>query len=129
MTLKTARAENFQTVFGNTGHFSSTHEYRPASGGPARNVDGYLRVERLDDEQIAAGEAEREQGWFQCARVAGGARGYIDNPTAGDALCRSEDSADNPWTFQGPIQHVTGHSWELLFARNRPRRYGPSQSV
>ncbi len=125
MTFKEARATNFQTVFGKTGHFSEDVTYRPAAGGAARTVTGPCVIEKLDDEFTAAGEDEREQLWFQCARDPAGDRGGIDRPELGDSIIRATDPPDSPWTYQGKTQNETDHSWQLLFARNRPRRYGP----
>ena len=39
------------------------------------------------------------------------------------AACVDGETA--PWGFQGEIRNITAGSWELLFARLRPRRYGP----
>jgi len=47
----------------------------------------------------------------------------------GDSLLRTElDDEDSLWSFQGEVRNESSVSWELLFARLRPRRYGPKNS-
>ena len=125
MTFKEARAGISQTVFGKTGHFAGQYRYRPGGGGPARTVKGTAVREKWADELTGGGEEERDRIWFQCAKDPSGDRGGIDRPELGDSLLGPDDSADNPWTFQGEIRNEADSWWELLFARNRPRRYGP----
>jgi len=53
----------------------------------------------------------------------------IDAPELGDSLLRAElDDEDSPWSFQGEVRNESSVAWELLFARLRPRRYGPKNS-
>lgn len=70
---------------------------------------------------------ETERLWILCLRDESADKGGIARPEVGDKLLRAEDEPDEPWGFAGSIRNETPHSWELLFERNRPKRYGPAQ--
>ena len=97
--------------------------YTPIDGGPARSITVACTEDEPADDQDETTARQHERLWVFCRRSA--ALG-VDDPRHGDALLRTgvdEDTA--PWGFQGEIRNATAGSWELLFARLRPRRYGP----
>ena len=126
-TFADVRKEIFESgdVFGNTDLFAESFTYKAGGGGPARVVSAACRYEKLADSDEPAGEDEQERMWVQVARDPACERGGIEAPELGDWGLRATDSPADPWSFQGEIRNETPHGWELLFARNRPRRYGP----
>ena len=99
--------------------------YRPKGrvNQSPREVYALCRPDEIAPDQDATGERQRERLWITCWRDVG--RG-IDAPELGDGFQRSElDPEDAQWSFQGEVRNETSVCWELLFARIRPRRYGP----
>jgi len=102
--------------------------YRPKAreNQPPRDIlviCNYERQAPLEDETT---ERVQERMWVAAWRDV--MRG-IDAPELGDSLLRAElDDEDSPWSFQGEVRNESSVAWELLFARLRPRRYGPKNS-
>jgi hypothetical protein len=71
-------------------------------------------------------EKRKERLWLAVSRDS---LEGIDTPQLGDSGLRDGDNADSPWAFQGEIRNESAHAWELLFARNRPQRYGPKTAA
>lgn len=125
MTFKEAREQNAQNgPFLNVDHFAESCTYRPQAG-PEQTVTASVRYVHEADLAAPAGELEREEIWVKVLKDETHARGGIAHPEIGDVLLRATDLPNEPWTFQGRIDRETPHSWYLLFARNRPRRFGP----
>ena len=101
--------------------------YTPKTG-PDRSPRDILVICKYD--RPAAEETETSESvkeWLWVATYRDVMRG-IDAPELGDSLLRAElDPPDSPWSFQGVIRNESTHAWELLYARIRPRRYGPSK--
>lgn len=83
-------------------------------------VAAYQEQETIADQLV---EREQELLWVTARRSA---TTGISAPQSGDRLLRDdEDDAEAPWSFQGQVRNASLGCWELLFARIRPRRYGP----
>ncbi len=122
MTFKTAMDENTSLVFLNEDHFGELFSFRPHDG-PARDVVGLPIEETAEEGDSRETQTEQDVLWVLVLRDAANiAKGGIAAIADGDALFRSGDPV--PWTFQGRIRNEAPASWELCFARNRPKRYG-----
>ena len=109
--------------------FGVTCRYRPAAGGGEREVTAILGYESQEDKPTELGEEERERLWVTVTRDESDTATYpgIRYPERGDGLLViGLDAAGDAWGFQGQVRDPTEDHWTLLFARNRPRRYGPS---
>jgi len=115
-------------IFGSPDFFGVTASYNPKTG-QARDVNG--RGVFAKDEDVVFGGAvttESEVLWWTCCKDPDCDAGGIDSPQLGDLLVREDlDQATNPWAFTGQIRNETIGGWDLLFQRNRVRRYGPTQ--
>ena len=107
--------------------FGVTCRYRPAAGGGERAITAILHYEAQEDRADELGEEERECVWAVVSRDENADATYpgIRYPERGDALLAPGDAACDAWSFQGIIRGRCDDHWTLLFARNRPRRYGP----
>ena len=107
--------------------FGVTCRYRPAAGGGEREVTGILTYEAQEDKTDELGDEERERLWVTVTRdeSAGATYPGIRYPERGDGLLSPGDAACDAWSFQGIVRDPSPDQWTLLFARNRPRRYGP----
>jgi hypothetical protein len=121
MSLKDLMAEHARTVFLNREHFGETAVYQE-NGQEPREVNGVGQYAKPEDLKRPEEDDEQEELWWYCLRD--DAAGGIAAPELGATLLRPDDSEDSPWTFQGQVRNASDESWELLFARNRPRRYG-----
>ena len=102
--------------------FGISAGYRPREG-PPRTITVGCSEDEPGDQQDETTERQHERLWVFCRRSA---TLGIDDPQHGDALLRDGVDDDTaPWGFQGEVRNITAGSWELLFARLRPRRYGP----
>lgn len=97
---------------------------KPRANQSPRDIRAICRYEEPAAEEEDTGDRQKELLWVSCRRDCSAG---IDAPALGDALLRhGVDAADSPWSFQGEVRNESPGSWELLFARNRPRRYGPN---
>jgi len=128
--FKEARAAHARSgPFLNTSHFRRGGDpFTPVSGGGSRAVTVSIQYAKHPRDETDTGEVDREEIWVKCLRSLDTDRSGIPEPQLGDAIVRAGDRPDRPYTFQGPIRDETPHDWRLLFARNRPVRYGPRQS-
>ncbi len=102
--------------------FGISASYRPVEG-LGRTITVGCSEDEPGDQQDETTERRYERLWVFCRRSA---TLGIDDPQHGDAFLRDKvDDDTTPWGFQGEVRNVTAGSWELLFARLRPRRYGP----
>ena len=102
--------------------FGISARYAPRDG-PARTITVGCSEDEPADDGDETTEHQHERLWVFCRRSA---TLGIEAPQHGDALLRDGvDDETAPWGFQGEIRNETAASWELLFARLRPRRYGP----
>ena|GEM_PF-4722161 len=126
-SLKTLRAQIAESgsTLGNTGHFSESVTFRPASG-PERTIAAACVYNRDDDVYEEVSEREEEELTVQVPQSETCTRGGIATPEIGDSLLRESDPPDAPWSFHR-VSKDLGHSWVLVFRRRRPRRYGPMQ--
>jgi hypothetical protein len=128
-TFKEARAQHARTgPFLNTSHFAEEVTFTPVHGGGSRTVTVSIRHAKHPRDETDLGEVDREEIWVKALRSTDTDRSGIPTPELGDAIVRAGERADRPYTFQGPIRDETPHDWRLLFARNRPVRYGPRES-
>jgi len=102
--------------------FGIPASYRPVEG-PGRSITVGCSEDEPAGDQDETVERQHERLWVFCRRSS---TLGIEAPQHGDALLRDGvDGETAPWGFQGEIRNITAGSWELLFARLRPRRYGP----
>ncbi|HEY4760944.1 MAG TPA: hypothetical protein VIH42_10230 [Thermoguttaceae bacterium] len=95
---------------------------RETTNAEERNITGICSYEKDPQIPETIEERDKELLWVMVERNAD--RG-IAEPILGMTLMRdSEDDEDTIWSYQGQIKNATGVSWELLFGRIRPRRYG-----
>ena len=128
--FKECRAENCTSAHGpflQTGHFAEEATFTPRRTGPARTVTITASYDADADMIGDVVGLETERLWIKCLRDDSATKGGIGSPEVGDQLLRAEDAADAPWGFAGAKRNETPHAWELLFERNRPKRYGPAQ--
>jgi len=124
--FKEARAKHAREgPFLDTTHFAEEVAFTPRHGGGARTVTVSIQHTKHPRDETDTGEVDREEIWVKCLRSLDTDRSGIPEPELGDAIVRAGDRPDRPYTFQGPIRDETPHDWRLLFARNRPVRYGP----
>jgi hypothetical protein len=95
--------------------------YIPKNGRP-RDVEAICLYERPAAAADEETERRVERLWVAVSRDAGDG---IPSPRLGDAGLRDGDDEDSPWAFQGEVRNESANAWELLFARQRPQRYGP----
>jgi hypothetical protein len=93
----------------------------PKVGAP-RDVEAICLYEQPAASIDGEGEKQMERLWIAVSRDESDG---IAGPQLGDAGLRDGDEEDSPWAFQGEVRNESAHAWELLFARIRPRRYGP----
>jgi hypothetical protein len=130
MTFKSLAKTLFESgvIFGSPDFFGVTASYDPKNG-VARNVNG--RGVFAKDEDVVFGgvvTTEAEVLWWTCCKDPTCDAGGIDSPQLGEMLVRDGlDQPNNPWAFAGQIRNETAGGWDLLFQRNRVRRYGPKQ--
>jgi hypothetical protein len=107
--------------------FGVSCTYRPAAGGGERTVTAILDYEGQQDRGDELGEELRERLWATVTRDESDDAAYpgIRYPERGDGLLVAGDAASEAWSFQGQLRDPADDRWTLLFARNRPRRYGP----
>lgn len=128
-TFKDIRQEIYEDgqVFGSTELFGEAATYDPKDG-PARTVNG--RGVYAKDEDVVFGgvvTAESEILWWSCCKDPACNAGGIDRPQLGETLVREGvDQPNTPWAFAGQIRNEKAGGWQLLFQRNRVRRYGPT---
>ena len=90
-----------------------------------KTIVGMCQYEHDPDMLSESGDAKKEHLWVMVERDA--ETGILD-PNYKTTLMRdSEDDEETKWSFQGEIRNQTGVVWELLFARIKPRRYGPER--
>lgn len=129
--FKQCRAENCTSAYGpflQLSHFAVSVTFRAKSGGRERTIT--VGWHEAEFEIAPAGdlvEEERERVWVKCLRDESAEKGGIARPEIGDRLWRETDEPDAPWGFAGSVRRETPHAWELLFERNRPRRFGASR--
>lgn len=118
--LAAAAMPNLLQVQGDTVY------YRAAGSGEWLQLTAiceHSEEEPAEDERHYA-ETERELLWITCYRDPTRSQGGIAAPRQGDSLRRAEDREDEPWAFQSKVNQSDAETWRLLFARNRPTRYG-----
>ncbi|MFO8015255.1 MAG: hypothetical protein R6X20_18390 [Phycisphaerae bacterium] len=127
--FKEARAENCTGAYGpflQTGHFAEEATFTPRRSGASRTVTISVVYDREADVIEDLVDEQKERLWIFCLRDKSADKGGIARPEVGDRLLRAEDQPDEPWGFAGAVRNETPHGWELLFERNRPKRYGPA---
>jgi hypothetical protein len=103
-------------------HFTGIRfRYIPKTG-ERRDIEAMCLYEEGSPRDDEISETRHERLWLAVSRdpLEG-----VESPQLGDSGLRDGDNADSPWSFQGEIRNESAFSWELLFARNRPQRYGP----
>jgi len=127
--FKECRAENCTSAYGpflQTDHFAEEATFTPRRSGAARTVTISVGYDADADVIADVVSLETERLWVKCLRDDTATKGGIGSPEVGDRLLRAEDQPTEPWGFSGGKRNETPHSWELLFERNRPKRYGPA---
>ena len=70
-------------------------------------------------------ESDNEQVWLCVKKDRDDATwGGVDDPKFGDSILLNGEAEDRKFSFQNQVRSDAGGSWELLFARKRPRRFG-----
>lgn len=123
--FKEARRENAEIgPFLNSDHFADEVEFTPHAGGGTRTITVAIEYDQeVGNEEFV--EKDQERIWVKCLKEESAAKGGIGRPQLGDTLKRQNDRYPAPFSYQGEVRDETPHSWVLLFARNRPGRYGP----
>jgi hypothetical protein len=125
VSFKEAMIENAESglIFGNVNHFGESGTYT-TKGGSGATVQATCLLRELQDSQEEIVDRDQEELEVSVCKNAACARGGVATPGDGDTYMRPGDSI--PWSFQRIVGETSGE-WLLLFARRRPKRYGPRQ--
>jgi len=126
VTFRTARQGHVDDApFLQTDHFAETVTYQP-NNGRARPVVVGIVYAAADDVVGEMLDLDAETIWVFARKSTSGTKSGIDQPRRGDQITRPDDDASRPFTYQGQIRNERATDWELLFARRRTYRTGPT---
>jgi len=126
VSFRTARQGHVDDApFLQTDHFAETVAYQPKNGQARQVVVGIVYA-AADDVVGELLDLDAETIWVFARKSPDGTKSGIDDPQPGDTIVRAGDRIAAPFTFQRQIRNERATDWELLFARRRVRRTGPT---